>query len=115
VSARAIKRVVEFCDNVLLRNRDGIALNLQSTYGELLRILVEHAQGEGAVETLERIVRERDKAQRIVDEVSRRAAQAARVEFKWHGENEIKIENMDRVVVKRSNPFGDGTTGNGAA
>ena len=111
--ARAIKLVVEFCDNTLLRDQDGIAVNLSSRYGELLRELAEHAQNEGAVETLRRIIRERDKAMRIVDEVSRRACTVPPCEG-WEGHAAMPVD-IDKVVIKRTNSFGDGTTGGGAA
>lgn len=60
------KMLREDAERALGRLSDGDALNLRHTYGELLQVLLEHVGergvSEGAVDTLRRIIQERDHA-----------------------------------------------------
>jgi len=69
-------------EEAIAKLSDGDALNLDNTYGKLLRILVQHVgergDSEGAVETLERIIKERSNYRAFMEKVAASMVQPVR-------------------------------------
>jgi hypothetical protein len=96
----ALRKLSQFVLDRLERH-DALALTLRGQYGDIMRELAKHAGETGkcdrtAPAVLRRIIAERDTSNRVVKDVSRRAAQR------------VQSQVATPPVVVRPNRFGDG-------
>jgi hypothetical protein len=108
-------------ERVLRSLPDGIAMSLRCAYGDLLRVLVQYVgetgQNEGAVDTLRRIVDDRQRLQTMVIELRRQlqrseypTTECKRPPAGWSCSRDADHEGpcAARPASIRNDPFGDG-------